>query len=136
MKTTDFARHLTDYLSIYLPGQRNLSSHTIASYRDTFKLLLIFCEHEKGIPPESLTLAHMNDDLILAFITWIETTRNCSISTRNQRLAAIHAFFRYIQAETPERLLINRVRGSFSLPLPTPPGMRVRTGRFPKTSGP
>lgn len=108
MKTTDFARHLTDYLSIYLPGQRNLSSHTIASYRDTFKLLLIFCEHEKGIPPESLTLAHMNDDLILAFITWIETTRNCSISTRNQRLAAIHAFFRYIQAETPERLLINQ----------------------------
>lgn len=108
MKTTDFARHLTDYLSSYLPGQRNLSSHTIASYRDTFKLLLIFCDHEKGIPPESLTLAHVNDDLILAFITWIETARNCSISTRNQRLAAIHAFFRYIQAETPERLLINQ----------------------------
>lgn len=79
MKTTDFARYLTDYLSIYLPGQRNLSSHTIASYRDTFKLLLVFCEHEKGMPPESLTLAHMNDDLILAFMTWIETTRKCSI---------------------------------------------------------
>jgi len=108
MKTTDFARYLTDYLSIYLPGQRNLSSHTIASYRDTFKLLLVFCEHEKGMPPESLTLAHMNDDLILAFMTWIETTRKCSISTRNPRLAAIHAFFRHIQAETPERLLIHQ----------------------------
>jgi len=69
MKTTDFARHLTDYLSIYLPGQRNLSSHTIASYRDTFKLLLIFCEHEKGVSPECLTMAHMNDNLIRAFMT-------------------------------------------------------------------
>lgn len=108
MKTTDFARYLTDYLSIYLPGQRNLSSHTIASYRDAFKLLLVFCEHEKGISPESLTLAYMNDDLILAFMMWIETTRKCSIATRNQRLAAIHAFFRYIQADTPERLLINQ----------------------------
>jgi len=108
MKTTDFARYLTNYLSIYLPGQRNLSSHTIASYRDTFKLLLVFCEHAKGISPEGLTLAHMNDDLIRAFMTWIETTRKCSIATRNQRLAAIHAFFRYIQAEMPERLLMHQ----------------------------
>lgn len=104
MKTTDFARYLTNYLSLYLPGERNLSSHTIASYRDTFKLLLIFCENKKGISPEGLTLAHIDDDLIRAFITWIETTRNCSVATRNQRLAAVHAFFRYIQTEMPERL--------------------------------
>jgi site-specific recombinase XerD len=108
MKTTDFARYLTDYLSIYLPGQRNLSSHTIASYRDAFKLFMIFCEHEKGVSPERLTLAHIDDDLIRAFMTWIETTRNCSVATRNQRLAAIHAFFRYLQAEMPERLLMHQ----------------------------
>lgn len=105
MKTTDFARYLTDYLSVYLPGQRNLSSHTIASYRDTFKLLLIFCAHEKGISPERLTLAHFDDALIRTFMNWIETTRNCSVATRNQRLAAVHAFFRYVQAEMPERLM-------------------------------
>jgi integrase/recombinase XerD len=108
MKTTDFARYLTDYLSVYLPGQRNLSSHTIASYRDTFKLLLIFCEHEKGISPEYLTLANIDDDLIRAFMAWIETARGCGIATRNQRLAAIHAFFRYVQAEMPERLLTHQ----------------------------
>jgi site-specific recombinase XerD len=108
MKTTDFARYLTDYLSIYLPGQRNLSPHTIASYRDTFKLLLIFCQHEKGISPERLTMTRVDNDLIDAFVTWLETTRKCSISTRNQRLAAIHAFFRYVQAETPERLLTHQ----------------------------
>ena len=108
MKTTDFARHLTNYLSIYLPGQRNLSSHTIASYRDTFKLLLTFCRQEKGISPECVTLAHIDDDLVLAFMTWIETSRKCGIATRNQRLAAVHAFFRYVQAETPERLLMHQ----------------------------
>jgi integrase/recombinase XerD len=108
MKTTDFARYLTEYLSAYLPGERNLSSHTIASYRDTFKLLLIFCEHEKGISPERLTLAHIDDGLIRAFIAWIETTRGCGIATRNQRLAAVHAFFRYVQAEMPERLTMHQ----------------------------
>ena len=106
MKTTDFARYLTDYLRLYLPGQRNLSTHTISSYRDTFKLLLIFCEHEKGIHPEGLSLAHIDDELVRAFMDWIETTRKCGIATRNQRLAAIHAFFRYVQTETPERLLM------------------------------
>ena len=108
MKTTDLARYLTNYLSIYLPGQRNLSSHTIASYRDTFKLLLTFCRQEKGIAPECVTLAHIDDDLVLAFMTWIETSRKCGIATRNQRLAAVHAFFRYVQAETPERLLMHQ----------------------------
>lgn len=108
MRTTDFAKYLTDYLSIYLPGQRNLSPNTISSYRDTFKLLLLFCREEKGISPEHLTLSNIDDDLILAFMFWIETERKCSIATRNQRLAAIHAFFRYVQAQTPERLLMHQ----------------------------
>ena len=108
MKTTDFGRYLTDYLSKYLPGYRNLSPHTVASYRDAFKLLLIFCKDEKGISPERLTMSRIDNDLIHAFMTWLETIRKCSISTRNQRLAAIHAFFRYVQTETPERLLIHQ----------------------------
>ena len=43
----DFPQYLTIFLSQYLPGQKNLSTNTIASYRDTFKLFLIFCEKEK-----------------------------------------------------------------------------------------
>lgn len=108
MKTTDFAKYLTDYLSLYLPGQRNLSPNTITSYRDTFKLFVIFCREEKGISPEHLTLSHINDELVLMFMDWIETERKCSVATRNQRLAAIHAFFRYVQAELPERLLMHQ----------------------------
>jgi site-specific recombinase XerD len=108
MRTTDFAKYLTDYLSIYLPGQRNLSPNTIASYRDAFKLLLLFCREERGVSPEGITLSYIDDDLVLEFISWIETKRKCSIATRNQRLAAIHAFFRYLQAQTPERLLMHQ----------------------------
>lgn len=105
MKTTDFAKLLTAYLTKVLPGQRNLSTHTITSYRDTFKLLLLFCQQRKGIAPEYLTLSQIDDTLVHEFVSWIECERRCSISTRNQRLAAIHAFFRYVQTEAPERLL-------------------------------
>jgi len=106
MKVTDFAGYLSKYLTSYLPGQRNLSPHTIASYRDTFRLLLTFCRDDKGICPESLTLAHIDDDLVREFMAWIESVRKCSIATRNQRLAAIHAFFRYVQALAPEKILV------------------------------
>lgn len=49
MKTSNFSRYLTQYLTHYLPVQRNLSSNTIRSYRDTFKLLLIFLQRRKGL---------------------------------------------------------------------------------------
>lgn len=106
MKTTDFAKFLTTYLTKVLPGQRNFSTHTITSYRDRFKLLLLFCQQSKGIALEQLTLSQLDDTLVYEFVAWIEAERHCSISTRNQRLAAIHAFFRYVQTEAPEQLLI------------------------------
>ncbi len=104
MKDHDFARHLTGFFSQYLPGQKNVSAHTIASYRDTFKLFLIFCEKEKGIFPEKLTMKFITKELVVGFLDWIETDRKSSISTRNQRLAALHSFFRYIQKELPDNL--------------------------------
>lgn len=57
MPGTDFAKHLTEYLSLYLPGQRNLSPNTIKSYKDTFRLFILFCRDRKKIRPESLSLA-------------------------------------------------------------------------------
>ena len=105
MKSTDFAKLLAGYLSRYLPGQRNMSPNTIISYRDTFKLFLIFSRDMKGVPPEQLALAHIDESFINDFLVWIENERKCGISTRNQRLAAIHAFSRYVQVEAPEMLL-------------------------------
>ena len=101
MKPTDFAKHLTEFLSVYLPSQRNVSRNTIHSYRDTFKLLIRYCQETKGILAERITLNVISSKLLAEFLEWLETERKCSISTRNQRLAAIHSFFRYAQLEEP-----------------------------------
>jgi site-specific recombinase XerD len=104
MKENNFSKYLTNFLSLYLPGHRNVSVNTIASYRDAFKLLLVFCDEIKGMKPEKITLPKLTKDLIIEFLTWLENERKSSIATRNQRLAALHAFFRYIQKENPENL--------------------------------
>jgi integrase/recombinase XerD len=106
MKPTDFAYHLTTYLSKYLPGKTGTSHNTICSYRDTFSLLLRFCSEEKAMAVEKITLETLQKSLIDEFMTWLEIGRGCSISTRNQRLAAIHAFFRYVQLEEPGCLFL------------------------------
>ena len=106
MKPTNFAYHLTTYLSKYLPGQTGTSHNTICSYRDTFSLLLRFCSEKKAMAVEKITLETLQKPLIDEFMTWLETGRGCSVSTRNQRLAAIHAFFRYVQLEDPCSLFL------------------------------
>ena len=105
MTQTDLAKTITHFLMEFLPGQRNLSTNTIKSYRDMFKLLLLFYEQELNVKPEHLTFADMNFESILRFLDWLEQIRHVSISTRNQRLAAIHSFYRYAQMEHPELLL-------------------------------
>lgn len=104
MKPTEFAKYLTDFLTAYLSGQKNVSKNTILSYRDTFKLLLKYCQSMKRIPPERITMEALTSELVTGFLDWLETERKCSISTRNQRLAAIHSFFRYAQGEDPSGL--------------------------------
>lgn len=76
----------------------------IASYRDTFKLFLIFCKEERAIKPERIQMSNMTKELILSYLNWLEEIRDCTISTRNQRLAVLHSFFRYVQKESPENL--------------------------------
>jgi len=104
MKPTDFARCLTEFLTTYLSGQKNVSKNTILAYRDTFKLLLRYCQDVKSISPERITMENLTSGLITGFLDWLETERKSSISTRNQRLAAIHSFFRYVQGEDPSGL--------------------------------
>ncbi|MGE5682209.1 MAG: site-specific integrase [Bacillota bacterium] len=105
MKQTDFAGMLTRFLSDYLPGQRNVSTNTIKSYRDTFKQLIKYYESELNIKPQHLTFNKINTKTIRDFLQWLERTHLVSINTRNQRLAAIHSFYRYAQSEAPEILL-------------------------------
>lgn len=104
MSKADFPFYLTQYLSQYLPLQKNVSENTIASYRDAFKLFLTFCEQERKLKPEKLSIKHLDKKLILDWLNWLETERSCSASTRNHRLSVIHAFCRYVQKEAPEHL--------------------------------
>jgi integrase/recombinase XerD len=105
MKQTDFARTLTRFLSDYLPSQRNVSTNTIKSYRDTFKQVLRYFDLELSIKPEHLTFDKLKAEKIRDFLHWLEKNRNVGINTRNQRLAAIHSFYRYTQSEHPEIML-------------------------------
>lgn len=105
-KTTDLAKYLTSFFTEYLSGIRNLSKNTIRAYRDTFRLLLVFYHEVYAIPPEKLVIKKMNDKTIIQYLDWLQKERKCTNSTRNQRLAAIHTFFRYLQLQNPEKLLL------------------------------
>jgi integrase/recombinase XerD len=105
MKPTDLSVHLTNFLTHYLAAQRNLSPNTIKAYRDVFTLLLRFCRDLRGIALERLSLAHIDAPLVEAFLDHLRNDRHVSTRTQNHRLAALHAFFRYVQSEVPDRLL-------------------------------
>ena len=105
MKPTDFAKCLTGYMTVELPGQQGVSVNTIKSYRDTFSLFLAFCRDAKGFKIEKFTLKLLDGKLAADFLMWLESERGNSVATRNQRLSALHGFCRYVQAEEPAYLL-------------------------------
>ena len=100
MKATQYiARFVQRFFTQYLSAQRGLSPNTILSYRDSLKLLLQFAARQTAKPPDKLTLEDFDADLILAFLDHLEQTRgNCS-QTRNNRLAALRSFFRYVAGQ-------------------------------------
>ena len=101
---TDFAVCPQRFLTSHLAGLRGCSPNTIASYRDTFKLLIVFFGDVRSIPPDRLTLDRIDAAAITGFLDWLETERHNSISTRNQRLAALSSFFRWLQPQDPARM--------------------------------
>ncbi|MDQ2086407.1 tyrosine-type recombinase/integrase [Herbivorax sp. ANBcel31] len=104
MKQTNFARITTKYFSDFLISQRNVSTNTIKSYRNTFRQLLTYMRDEKYIHLERLEFKDIRAQTVVEFLLWLEKNNQISISTRNQRLAAIHSFYRYAQAEYPDDL--------------------------------
>ena len=101
---TDFAVALRRFLTSYLAGLRGCSPATIASYRDTFRLLIAWFRDERSVPPARLALDHLDADAVTAFLAHLQEDRRNSVSTRNQRLAAISSFATWMQAEDPARM--------------------------------
>jgi integrase/recombinase XerD len=97
-------RWLSKFFTDHLAGERAASPKTTSSYRDAMKLLLTWFRDTERIPPEKLRLADIDRPRILRFLDWLEAGRNCSVSTRNQRLAVIKSFCRYTAVEQPDRL--------------------------------
>ena len=111
-KTNDFAWYLSRFLTKYLSGEKNLSTNTIAVYRDTFRLFLLFCEQKMEVTPDRITISLLTKELVIDYLDWLELERKCSISTRNQRLSSVHGFIKYVQKELPENLFaLQRILG-------------------------
>ena len=107
---TALAPALQAFFTDRLIAQRQVSSHTIAAYRDTFRLLLAFAQARTGTAPCDLHLDDLDADLIGAFLEHLRNGRHNGARTRNARLAAIHSLFRYAALRHPEHAaLIQRV---------------------------
>lgn len=110
MTTPNFAALLERFFTERLMTQRQVSSHTIASYRDTFRLLLQFAKRRLRKSPSRLSFKEIDAPLITAFLADLEATRHVSARSRNHRLTAIRSFFRYASYEEPaSSLQIQRV---------------------------
>jgi integrase/recombinase XerD len=93
---------LEGFFTERLARQRDASPHTIASYRDSFRLLLTFLNEHTGKAPSKLQLEDLDPARITAFLSYLENERSNSVRTRNARLTAIHSFFHYAALKAPE----------------------------------
>lgn len=100
--STDFPRLLTAFFTERLMQQRRVSPHTIASYRDTFRLLLHYAHSQLHKAPSQLAVIDFDTPFLGAFLEHLEKQRRNSARTRNVRLAALHSFFRYIALQEPQ----------------------------------
>lgn len=105
-KDGSFFKYVRSFLTVYLPRNKCYSPNTIKSYRDTINLLRIFLREQKKIPFTEITFDMINHALVYEFLEWLHSSRNCSVSTRNQRLAALKSFLHYCSIEDPLLVVI------------------------------
>jgi integrase/recombinase XerD len=103
----------------HLAAERGLSPNTIVCYRDSLKLLLQFAASKLKTPIDKLAVEHLSADVVLAFLNDLESTRGNSARTRNNRLAALRAFFRHVARQEP--LLLQPCQRLCQIPLKKTP---------------
>ena len=99
--SSNVATLIERYFTKRLMRQRNVSANTIASYRDTFRLLFAFAQGQLRKPPSALALDDLDAPFIGVFLENLETKRGAGARTRNLRLTAIRSFFRFVSFEEP-----------------------------------
>ena len=104
MKTHQLPIYLQRFFSERLAMQLNASPNTVASYRDTFRLLLKYAADRLGRAPTALQIADIDADLVGDFLTFVETRRGNGARSRNTRLSAIRSFFKYVAGNEPQLL--------------------------------
>jgi integrase/recombinase XerD len=102
--TTHLGPWVRRFLLEHLVGERNLSHNTQQSYRDTLCQLIPFTSNRLHKPVDRLAMMDVSAAIVREFLTEVEVSRNCSIATRNQRLAAVHALARYVGEHSPEHI--------------------------------
>lgn len=120
---------LRRFLVEYIVTERNLARNTRASYRDTFSLLLPYVSGKLRKPVDRLAVRDLTSDLVLKFLAHLEDDRGCSVRTRNQRLAAIRAFARFVGSRDPAHVeWYGHLRAIASKKsMPTPVGWLTKT---------
>lgn len=105
MNGAEFPALLQKFFTDYLRRQRQVSPHTVAAYRNAFRLLLHFAAARLGRPPSRLMLSDLDAGFLCEFLDHLQTERDNSSRSRNARLAALHAFFRYVAFADPVYVL-------------------------------
>jgi site-specific recombinase XerD len=98
--------HLQTFFAEHLCHHRRVSAQTLASMRDTFRLLLQFLRKTAGIEPSALRVADLDAPVVLAFLDYLEQQRSNSVRSRNIRLSAIRSFFRWVALREPQAVAI------------------------------
>jgi integrase/recombinase XerD len=105
MQATPFPALLQRFFTDRLCTQMEASTNTVASYRDTFRLLLRYAGDRLSVPPTKMQIENLDAELIADFLVHVETTRRNGARSRNTRLAAIRSFFRFVAMNEPAYLL-------------------------------
>lgn len=101
-----FSELLQGYFTDYLMRERGVSPHTVASYRDTFRLLINFTCKSLHQMPTKLAIQNFDSAMVLRFLNYLEGERGVGAQSRNVRLAAIHSFFNYVALQEPQALAV------------------------------
>ena len=100
----NFSYYLSKFLKDYLIVERNMSKHTIRSYKKVFQILIDFLVNIKGFQLKDITFEKVTRDIILEFLNYLEDNKKNNIRTRNHRLASIKSFYQYCAIDEIENI--------------------------------